>query len=219
MTTCPCSSAGRITRSTRSARAARNRNSSAPKARSCRDFSASFRAASAIGVPPGSRTGTTRRCSAWRRATSHFTSVDFPAPSGPSITTKNPESRTPPPKPRSLAKRDDGTRGALLDALVNPGINPGHELLEIRLGRDHLLVHRIRLHTLERAIVLLDLLLGRFLPLLRDALDLLREPLRLREHLLDCLILAQRFRRAAQRLVLVGLAEQPSQFFCLLLEH
>src|SRR6266849_3255983 len=208
MTTCPLSSAGRITRSTRSARAARNRNSSAPNARSWRDFSASFRAASAIGVPPGSRTGTTRRFSVWRRATSHFTSVDFPAPSGPSITTKNPESRTPkPPKPQSLAKRDDGTRGAPLDALVNPGINPGHELLEIRLGRDHLLVHRIRLHALERAIVLLDLLLGRFFSLLRDVLDLLREPLRLREHLLDCLILAQRFRRATKRLVLVGLAE------------
>src|SRR6266704_2576060 len=189
MTIWPSASAGRITRSTRSARAARNRNSSAPKARSWRDFSASFRAASALGVPPGSRTGTTRRCSAWRRATSHFTSVDFPAPSGPSITTKHPESRTPqppkPPKPQSLAKRNDGARGALLDALVNPGIHPGHQLLEIRLGRDHLLVHRIRLHALERAIVLLDLLLGRFLPLLRDALDLLREPLRFREHLLD----------------------------------
>src|SRR5882762_6251089 len=130
------------------------------------------------------------------------------------MTTKTPEARA--PNPESLAKRDDGTRGALLDALVNPGINPGHEFLEVRLRRNHLLIHRIRLHALERAVVLLDLLLTRFFTLLRDALDFLRQALRFREHFLNRLVLAERFSRATQRLVFVGLAEQPSQLFRLL---
>src|SRR5258705_11787245 len=124
-----------------------------------------------------------------------------------------------PPQRRTSSQGDDGTRGALLDALVNPGINPGHQLLEIGLRRHHLLIHRIGLHALERAVVLLDLLLSRFFPLLRDLLDLLRQPLRFGEHFLHALVLAQPFRRAAQRLVFVGLTEHAPQVFSLLFEH
>ena len=76
---------------TRSARAARNRNSSATGATSWGNWSASLRAASATGVPPGCRTATTRRPSARSRAASQRTSVDFPAPSGPSTTMNSPD--------------------------------------------------------------------------------------------------------------------------------
>src|SRR5256885_2344946 len=55
-TTCAASRAGRITRCTRSARAARNRNNSATGDISCGNLSATLRAASATGVPPGWRT-------------------------------------------------------------------------------------------------------------------------------------------------------------------
>jgi len=47
---------------------------------------------------------------------------------------------------------------------------------------------------------MLDLLLGRFFPLLRDVLDLLRQPLRFGEHFLHGLVLAQPFRRARNAL-------------------
>src|SRR6266545_3504525 len=210
MTTCPFASAGRITRSTRSARAARNRKSSAPNARSWRDLSASLRAASAIGVPPGSRTVRTSRPSARNAVPSQRTSVDLPAPSGPSMTTKTPE---------PLTKRNDRARRALFDALVDAGIDPGHQLLEVRLRRDHLLIHRVALHALQRLVVLLHLLFGRFLALLRHAFDVLREPFRLGEHLLHRLVFAQRFRRTTQRLVFVGLAEHAPQIFCFFFEH
>ena len=62
------------------------RNSSTAGDRSCSDLSAILRAASAIGVPPGSRTVTTVRPSASNRAASQRTSVVLPAPSGPSTT-------------------------------------------------------------------------------------------------------------------------------------
>src|SRR5882762_2712849 len=124
-----------------------------------------------------------------------------------------------PPRRQTSSERDDGARGALLDALVNPGVDPGHQLLEICLRRDHLLIHRVALYALQRFVVLLHLLFGRLFPLLRHALDLLRELLRLGEHLLHCLILPQRFRRTPQRLVFVGLAEHAPQILCLLLEH
>src|SRR6266446_6009123 len=212
MTTCPFARAGRITRSTRSARAARNKNSSAPNARSWRDFSASLRAASAIGVPPGSRTVSTSRPSARSVLPSQRTSVDLPAPSGPSTTTKTP------PFPVS-PEGNDGARGALFDALVDPGIDFGHQLLEVRLRRDHLLIHRVALHALQGLVVLLDLLFGRFFALLRDAFDVLREPLRFSEHFLHRLVLAQRLRRAPQRFVFVGLAEHAPQVLCPLFEH
>src|SRR5256885_2939873 len=216
MTTWPLSKAGRITRSTKSARAARNKNSSAPNARSCRDLSASLRAASASGVPPGSRTVCTARPSARNSEPSQRTSVDLPAPSGPSTTTNVPW--LPIPDSRPLAKRDDRARGALFDAFVDPGINPRHQLFEIRLGRDHLLIHRIRLHALECVVVLLDLFLGGFFALLRAALDFLRQTLRFREHFLHFLILPQGFRCATQRFVFVGLTEYASEVFRLLVE-
>jgi len=72
---------------------------------------------------------------------------------------------------------------------------------------------------LECAVVLFDLLLRRLCPLLRDALDLLRETLGFRQDLLHGLILAQRLRRTAQRLVFVGLAEHATQVFRFLFEH
>src|ERR687888_2630564 len=214
MTSWPLAKAGRMTRSTKSARAARNKNSSAPNARSWRDLSASLRAASASGVPPGSRTVRTSCPCARNSVPNHRTSVDLPAPSGPSTTTKTPEPLV--PNPESLTKRDDGARGALLNALVDSGINPRHQFFKIRLRRDHLLIHRIRLHALERAIVLLHLFLCGLFALLRAAFDLLRQTFRFGEHLLHVLILAQRFRRATQRLVFVGLSEYASEVFRLL---
>src|SRR2546422_1345948 len=64
-----------MTRWTRSARAARNRNSSATGDISWGNLSATLRAASATGVPPGCRTAVTWSPSVTSRAASQRTSV------------------------------------------------------------------------------------------------------------------------------------------------
>ena len=79
-----------MTCATRSARAASIRNSSAAGLTPPDAPSTILRAASATGVPPGSRTAVTSRPSSSNRAASQRTSVDFPAPSGPSTTTNSP---------------------------------------------------------------------------------------------------------------------------------
>src|SRR5258708_7599739 len=63
-------------------------------------LSASSRAASATGVPPGPRTVNPGRPSARSWAASQPTSVVLPAPSGPSTTRNTP---APPPRPISPA--------------------------------------------------------------------------------------------------------------------
>src|SRR6266705_7121989 len=209
-TTWPASSAGRMILCTRSARAARNRNSSAAGAMSCGTRSTTFRAASATGVPPGSRTGTTWRPSASSRAASDRASVDFPAPSGPSTTMNRPVTST---------QCDDGARGALLHAVVDAGVHLRHQLFEVRLRGHDLLIHRIRLHALERLLVLLDLVLRGLAALLSGPLDVLRDALHLGEELPAGRIFLHAVARPEQRLVLLALAQQPAQLPRLLVDH
>src|SRR5947207_9259274 len=110
------------------------------------------------------------RAPSGRRALQHAMSSRASAPA--SICRRLP---APPPRPTS-SEGDDRARGALLDALVDSGIDLGHQLLKIGLRRDHLLIHRISLHALQRRIVLLHLFLRRFLALLSVPFDVLREP-------------------------------------------
>src|SRR2546423_10065049 len=145
------------------------------------NLSATFRAASATGVPPGSRTVTTSWPSATSRVARLRARVDLPAPSGPSTTTNTPE--PPAPIPWSLTKRDDGARRPLLHAVVDARIDLRHQLLEVGLRGHDLLVHRIGLDALYRPIVALHLLLRGLAALLGRALDLLRAPIRVVETL------------------------------------
>src|SRR5881398_2754552 len=187
-----------MTRCTRSVRAVRNRNSSAAGVMACGNLSTTLRAASATGVPPGSRTVTTGWPSACRRAASERTSVDFPAPSGPSTTTNNPEPPNPIAEP--LTKRDDGARRPLLHAVVDTPIDLGHQLFEVGLRGYDLLVHRIGLDALERPVVALHLLFRGLATLLARALDLLRDALEVGEELLAGRILFHPVERIAQEI-------------------
>src|SRR5213082_534201 len=217
ITTSPASSAGRMTRCTRSVRAVRNRNSSAAGVMSCGNLSTTLRAASATGVPPGSRTVTTSWPSASKRVARLRARVDLPAPSGPSTTTNTPEPSA--PIPWSLTQRDDGARCPLLHAVVDARIDLGHHLFEVGLRGHDLLIHRIRLDALERAIVALHLL-ARGLPvLLRRALDHLGDPLDLGQELLAGRVLAHPVARPDQRLVLLALPQQPAELLRLLVDH
>src|SRR5438105_6061611 len=217
ITTSPASSAGRTTRCTRSVRAVRNRNSSAAGVMACGNLSTTLRAASATGVPPGSRTVTTGWPSACRRAASERTSVDFPAPSGPSTTRNNPDPPNPIAEP--LTKRDDGARRPLLHAVVDAGIDLGHQLFEVGLRGHDLLVHRIRLDALERAVVTLHLLLGGLATFLSRPLDLLGDALDVGQQLFAGRIGLHPVARPEQRLVLVALPQQPPQLLRLLVDH
>src|SRR2546430_8621390 len=217
ITTSPASSAGRTTRCPRSVRAVRNRNSSAAGVMACGNLSTTLRAASATGVPPGSRTVTTGWPSACRRAASERTSVDFPAPSGPSTTRNNPDPANPIPEP--LTKRDDGARRPLLHAVVDAGIDLGHQLFEVGLRGYDLLVHRIRLDALERAVVTLYLVLGGLAAFLSRPLDLLGDALDVGQQLFAGRIGLHPVARPEQRLVLVALPQQPPQLLRLLVDH
>src|SRR6184192_760004 len=205
ITTSPASSAGRTTRCTRSVRAVRNRNSSAAGVMACGDLSTTLRAASATGVPPGSRTVTTGWPSACRRAASERTSVDFPAPSGPSTTRNNPDPPNPIAEP--LTKRDDGARRPLLHAVVDTRIDLGHQLFEVGLRGYDLLVHRIGLDALERPVVALHLLFRGLATFVARALDLLRDALDVGEELLAGRVLFHPVAGPEQGLVLVALAQ------------
>src|SRR3954447_13238997 len=83
MTTAPCSSAGWITRSTSSARAAANRAASA-HGEMPSSPSKSSRTRSPSLVPPGSRVATTSRPASRKASASSSAWVDFPEPSRPS---------------------------------------------------------------------------------------------------------------------------------------
>src|SRR5205807_2971055 len=206
-----------MTRCTRSVRAVRNRNSSAAGVMSCGNLSTTLRAASATGVPPGSRTVTTSRPSASKRVARLRTRVDLPAPSGPSTTTNTPEPSA--PIPWFLTQRDDGARRPLLHAVVDARIDLGHQLFEVGLRRHDLLIHRIRLDALERTIVALHLLLGGLAALLGRPLDLLGDALDVGEELFAGRVLFHPVAGPEQRLVLVALAQQPPQFLRLLVDH
>ena len=91
-TSFPSASAGRITAVTTSARAARNRKSSATGEAGW-SSSRARRAASATGVPPGSRTATQGIPASRSFTPSRAATLDFPVPSGPSRTTNRPRLR------------------------------------------------------------------------------------------------------------------------------
>src|SRR5438034_417308 len=117
------------------------------------------------------------------------------------------------------SQRDDRARGPLLHAFVDPRVHLGHELFEVRLRGYDLLIHRIRLDALERAIVLLDLLARGFPALLRRAFDILSEPLDLGHELLTARVLAHPLARPDQRLVPLALPLQPAELPRLLVDH
>src|SRR5256885_12105448 len=167
--------------------------------------------------PPAPRPVPTAPPSACRRAARARTSVDSPAPSGPSTTTNTPEPRA--PIPQSLTERDDGARRPLLHAVVDTRIDLGHQLFEVGLRGYDLLVHRIGLDALERPVVALHLLFRGLATFLARPLDLLRDALDVGEELLTGRVLFHPVAGPEQRLVLVALAQQPAQFLRLLVDH
>ena len=72
---------------------------------------------------------------------------------------------------------------------------------------------------MERAVVLLDRLARRLAPLLGGPLDLLRQPLDLGELLPAGGFLAEPLAGAQERLVFVGLAQQPTELERLGIDH
>src|SRR5207237_8383820 len=125
-------------------------------------------------------------------------------------TTHTPEPSA--PIPRSLTQRDDGARRPLLHAVVDARIDLGHQLFEVGLRGHDLLIHRIRLDALERAIVALHLLLGGLAALLGRPLDLLGDALDVGEQPFAGRVLFHPVAGPEPRLVLVTLAQQPPPF-------
>src|SRR2546428_10532409 len=117
----------------------------------------------------------------------------------------------------------EGPEGAgkstLLRTLVDPRVYLGHQFFEVRLRGHNLLIHRIRLDALERAIVLLDLLAGRLPVLLGRALDVPGDPLELGQELLAGRVLAHPVARPHQGFVLLALPQQPAELPRLLIDH
>src|SRR5439155_512549 len=95
----------------------------------------------------------------------------------------------------------------------------GHQFFEVRLGGHNLLIHRIRLDALERAIVLFNLLAWRLPVLLGRALDVPRDPLDLGQELLAGRVLAHPVARPDQRFVLLTLPQPPAELPRLLVDH
>src|SRR4051812_45655872 len=131
-TVCPASSAGAITPSTSSARAAANSAVSAHGLISTR-ASNSRRISSPSNVPPGSRVATTSLPSARKASASRFACVDLPEPSTPSRVT-NKAAHT------IRAVRTVVTGGAgfigsnVVDALLARG-HEGHVLDDLSRGK------------------------------------------------------------------------------------
>src|SRR2546427_11038930 len=213
-TTFPASSAGRISRSTRSARAARIRNSSAAGAMSCFDFRASFRAASATGVPPGSRTVSADRPRPGTGPRASAPAWSCPPPPAP------PPPGTRPPLPRAPStQRDDRAGRALLHAVEDPLVDLRHQLLEVSLRGHHLLIHRIALDALEGGVGLLHELLGRLQALLRRPFQFRRQALDLPQIALALPVLPQPLAGPPQGLVLLALPQEPAEFLCFVVDH
>src|SRR5260370_38137327 len=108
---------------------------------------------------------------------------------------------------------------SLFHAVVDARVHLRHQLLEVSLRRHDLLIHRIRLNTLQRPVILLDLLLGGLAPLLGCPLDLLRDALDVGEKLPACGIFFHPLAGPEERLVFVALAPDAAQFPCLLVNH
>src|SRR5439155_1377054 len=120
---------------------------------------------------------------------------------------------------RPSAQGDDGARRPLFHTLVDPRVHLGHELLEIRLRRHDLLIHRIRLDALEGSVVFLHLILRRLAPLLCRTLDVLGDALDLGEQLSAGCILLLPPTGPEQHLVLIALSQEPPQLARLLVDH
>ena len=121
--------------------------------------------------------------------------------------------------PPISTQRDDGACRALLEALVDARIYFGHELLEVGLCRDYLLVHRIALDGLQGAVVLLDLFLRGFLSRLRAPLELLSQLLNLGEVLLQLGVFLHPVGGSQEHPVLVALAQEAAKLLCLVVNH
>src|ERR1041385_4519733 len=114
---------------------------------------------------------------------------------------------------------NDGARGPLLHPVVDPPIDLGHQLLEVRLRGYDLLIHRVRLDALQRAVVAIHLVLGGLAPLLGRTLDVLGDVFHFGQQLFDGGVLLHPVARPHQGLVLLALPEEPTQLLRLLVDH
>src|SRR5262249_8915990 len=140
-----------------------------------------------------------------RRSARRRSCVVLPAPSGPSSTISAPRDTD------QSTEGDDGTRRTLFDPLEDPVVRAAHDLVEVLLRHEQLLIARLALNLTEERVELVLHVLRRTLAALHHPLRVYAELLHLLEQRDGFLVFVQRVAGTLHRLVLVALSDQPSE--------